>query len=225
MYRLPLVAVLLTAGLFNAPLPAGAQEVTIYRCVGKDGALTLRDSPCAKGQEQKVLNMQRPKDPPPGRDAGKRASGRQQAGAGREVNVIYRTEPRTMYECIDEDGRRYTSADGLGNRRWVPLWTVGYPVWQHRTRSAIRYTESPGESVPSGVIPAQRPEYAGIVGAGTWISDQCYPLPQEEVCERLSDRHYEILRRYSTAGPSERRRLDLEQRSVDAQLANQCGIN
>lgn len=220
-----MIAVLLTAGLLHAPLPAAAQEVTIYRCIGKDGALTLRDSPCAKGQEQEVLNMQRPKDPPPRRDARKRSSGERSAAPVREVQVVYRNEPRTLYECVSADGRRYTSADGFGNRRWVPLWTLGYPVWQHRTRSAIRYAEAPGDAGP-GVIPAQRPDYAGVVtGAGTWISDECYPLPREEVCARLSDRHYEILRRYSTAGPSERRRLDLEQRSVDAQLADECGID
>jgi hypothetical protein len=43
---------------------ASAQEVTIYRCVGTDGQLTLRDSPCDKGESQQTRTMQRPKDPP-----------------------------------------------------------------------------------------------------------------------------------------------------------------
>lgn len=226
MFRLPLIAVMLTTGLLSPPTPAVAQEVTIYRCVGKGGALTLRDSPCVKGQEQEVLNMQRPKDPPAGRDARRRAAGGQQMGPVREVQVIYRTQPQTMYECVDESGRRYTSADGLGNRRWVPLWTLGYPVWQQRSPGVIRYSQAPDAPVPSGVIPAQRPDYAGVVTAGgTWVSDECYPLPREAVCERLSDRHYEIIRLYNTAGPTERRQLDMEQRSVDARLATECGIN
>ncbi len=226
MFRLSLIAALLTAGLLNPPTTAIAQEVTIYRCTGKGGALTLRDSPCAAGQAQDVFNMQRPKDPPPGRDAGKPGTGKPSAPLVREVQVIYRTEPRTTYECVDPSGRRYTSDDAFGNRRWVPLWTVGYPVWQHRNRSAIQYPGSPGGSPSSGVIPTRPPAgYAGVVGgAGTWVSDECYPLPREAVCERLSDRHYELIRRYNTAGPTDRRKLDLEQRSVDARLANECGI-
>jgi hypothetical protein len=131
-----------------------------------------------------------------------------------------------MYECVDPGGQRYTSDDAFGNRRWVPLWTLGYPVWQHRNRSAIQYPGSPGGSPSSGVIPTRPPAgYAAVVaGGGTWVSDECYPLPREAVCERLSDRHYEIIRRYNTAGPTDRRKLDLEQRSVDTRLANECGI-
>lgn len=227
MYPRPLIAVLLSGALLAAPSAARAQEVTIYRCTGKGGALTLRDSPCAAGQAQSVLNMQRPKDPPPGRDARALATGKPPAQPVHQVQVIYRTEPRTMYECVDPDGGRYTSDDAFGNRRWVPLWTMGYPVWQHRNPSAIQYPDPSGGSPPSGVIPTRPPAgYAGVVsGGGTWVSDECYPLPREAVCERLSDRHYELIRRYNTAGPTDRRKLDLEQRSVDSRLATECGIN
>ncbi len=217
----------LLLGLAWAPVPTLAQEdVTIYRCTGSGGKLTLRDSPCAKGETQDVRSMQRPKDPPPGRDVRTPAIGKPSAPPVREVQVIYRTEPRPMYECVDQSGRRYTSEDGFGNRRWVPLWTLGYPVWQQRNPGAGQYRGPTGGAVPGGVIPVRPADrYAGVVtGGGTWVSDECYPLPREEVCERLSDRHYEIIRRYNTAGPTDRRQLDLEQRSVDARLASECGI-
>jgi hypothetical protein len=54
------------------------------------------------------------------------------------------------------------------------------------------------------------------------VYDECHPLPQQEVCARLSDRRFEIMRRYNSALQSERRQLDLEQRSIDARMANDC---
>lgn len=218
--RFLIVALVLGVPLAQ-PLLASAQEVTIYRCVGKAGALTLRDSPCAAGQEQDVLNMQRPKDPPPGRDARKVARDRPAAAPVREVQVIYRTQPRPMYECVDEQGRTYTSEDGYGNRRWVPLWTLGYPVWHHRGHGGISRPHDMGGGGDTAHRPSAYP--VAIPGGGTWVSDRCYPLPREEICERLSDRRYEVIRRYNTAGPTQRRELDLEQRSIDARLANECG--
>ena len=62
-----------------------------------------------------------------------------------------------------------------------------------------------------------------VPAGGIWVRDQCHELPQAEVCARLSDRRYEILRRYGSAMPSERRTLDLEQRGIDARMANDCG--
>lgn len=217
----PRFLALLCALLPVANTPAAAQEVTIYRCIGAGGKLTLRDSPCAKGETQEVRSMQRPKDPAPRAvpalaPAPPIAAPRPQ----REVQVVYRTPPRPMYECVTPDDKRYTSESGEGNPRWVPLWTVAWP-YRHR-----------GQQPPGGPSqPPERPDrpyphVAGWVpGGGTWIRDECHPLPQQEVCARLSDRRYEIMRRYNSAMQGERRQLDLEQRGIDARLANDCGIN
>ena len=63
-----------------------------------------------------------------------------------------------------------------------------------------------------------------ILPVGTaWVRDECHALPQEEICARLSDRRYEIIRRYNSALQSERRQLELEQRGIDARIANDCG--
>ena len=63
-----------------------------------------------------------------------------------------------------------------------------------------------------------------ILPTGTaWVRDECHALPQEEVCGRLSDRRYEIIRRYNSAMQGERRQLELEQRGIDARLSNDCG--
>ena len=219
--RLSLLSLLLVLASFAIV----AQEVTIYRCVDAKGSLTLRDSPCAKGEKQEVRSMQRPKDPASGMAAIARPSPPPAtASPRREVQVVYRNPPRPLYECVTAEGERYTSDTGEGNPRSVPLWALGYPVWSHRGGSDglnVSSTERPGgvrhpHGGGHGAV-----GYGG--GAYTWIRDECHALPQQEVCSRLSDRRYEIIRRYNVASPTEQRGLDLEQRGIDARIAQDCG--
>lgn len=220
MIRPPALA--LVALLLPGMSAVAADEVTIYRCIGADGKLTLRDSPCARGETQEVRSMQRPKDPAPGAAPVVKPEppATNPQPVRREVQVVYRVPPRPMYECVDPDGKHYTSENGEGNPRWVPLWTLGYPVFSYR--GGMDRSRPPGE----GPRPHERPPHRGsTLAGGTWIRDECHPLPQQEVCARLSDRRYEIMRRYNSAMQSERRQLDLEQRGIDARLSNDCGIN
>ncbi|MCW0424877.1 hypothetical protein NB713_002820 [Xanthomonas sacchari] len=57
----------------------------------------------------------------------------------------------------------------------------------------------------------------------TMIRDTCTALPEQEVCARLSDRRWELIRRYNSALQSERRAMETEQRGIDARLARDCG--
>ena len=209
---------------------AHADDVTVYRCVGSNGQLTLRDTPCAKGETQEVRSMARPSDPAPGATptAAPVAPPAQPAPAA-QTTVIYRTPPQPMYECVAPDGSRYSSDSGEGNPRWVPLWTLGYPavarvpvVEPGSARIRVDNGHVSGSLRSGGVRHAVVPTYAGM-GGGTWVRDTCHQLPPQEVCARLSDRRYEIQRRYYSALQSERRELDLEQRGIDARLANDCG--
>lgn len=215
----------LVLGLSLAALPARvpAQDVTIYRCVGAAGKLTLRDSPCAKGETQEVRSMQRPKDPPPGALPAPKPAPPPAAVPTREVQVVYRTPPRPMYECVTAEGKRYSSDNGEGNPRSVPLWTLGYPMWSRRNGAGV----GAGPDRPSDGRPPRpgHPHRPGVVipGGYTLVRDECHALPQEEVCSRLSDRRYEIMRRYNSALQSEIRQLELEQRGIDARIANDCG--
>lgn len=209
--------------------PVHADDVTIYRCVGGDGRLTLRDTPCAKGETQQVRSMQRPRDPAPGRTLPVAAAPATPAAPPVQATMVYRTPPQPMYECTDPDGRRYSSDTGDGNPRWVPLWTLGYPalarvpvVEPGHARIRVDNGHVSGSFRSGSVREAVVPTHAGM-GGGTWIRDTCHQLPPQEVCARLSDRRYEIQRRYYSALQSERRELDLEQRGIDARLANDCG--
>ena len=215
---------ILLLGVSLAALPArvSAQDVTIYRCVDAKGNLALRDSPCGKGESQEVRSMQRPKDPPAGTATIERSSPRPApATSPPPVQVVYRTPPRPMYECVTPDGKRYTSDNGEGNPRSVPLWTLGYPIRSHRGGGS--QTGNDGSNHGAGGPRPLRPGYGYYGGASyTLVRDECHPLPQEEVCSRLSDRRYEIMRRYNSALQSEIRQLELEQRGIDARIDNDC---
>lgn len=246
MLRLCLSLALATPAGLAAPAHAAEERggqpspstVTIYRCVAAHGALTLRDSPCLPGERQEMRSMQRPHDPPPAAKAPPAAAAAPlpapAASANPSPRVVYLTPPRPMYECVTPDGETYTSENGDGNPRWVPYWTIGYPAWPRGGGASVSGSVSIGNgnlSFSSGGPaplpprpPHPHPPGHGVVlpAGGAWIRDNCHPLPQREVCARLSDRRYEILRRYGSAMPSERRALDLEQRGIDARMANDC---
>lgn len=239
------LALALSAGLAVPALSAqeSATEkpahdaVTIYRCLGAGGAVTLRDSPCPKGERQEVRAMQRPRDPPAAATTPPIAlpAPATPPPAERE-RVVYLTPPRPMYECVTPEGDTYTSDNGDGNPRWVPYWTVGYPIWPRGGGASVSGNVSIGNGnlsfssggpvpLPPTHPPGGHPPRPGVAlpAGGAWVRDECHVLPQQEVCARLSDRRYDILRRYASAMPSERRTLDLEQRGIDARMANDCG--
>lgn len=211
------------------PLAAHAGEVTIYRCTDAKGHLSLRDSPCRKGETQQARTMTRPVDPPPWRAPG-RSEAPQQSRPPPLRRVVYSTPPRPLYECVTPDGDRYTSDTGAGNPRFVPAWTVGYPVYPVPPRGngggGWRIDAGSGRTRihvgrPDRYIPPVIPAYA----AGLWVRDECHELPTDLVCDRLRDQRYALDRRYNSALQSERTRITTEQRDIDARLANDCGDN
>src|SRR3546814_10529527 len=61
--RLP--CLLLLPLLATSGATAQESDITIYRCTGAAGHLTVQDSPCADDQSQQVRRMIQPIDPPP----------------------------------------------------------------------------------------------------------------------------------------------------------------
>jgi hypothetical protein len=202
---------------------AQAAEITLYRCIDAKGKLTLRDSPCAKGEKQETRTFQRPVDPPPRPVAEKTPS----PSTPVEVRYVTVGSPRPLYECVTPDGEHYTSDTGTGNPRWVPLWTLGYPWPQALSSEGFRVGPSPPPErrPPDGRPRPPRPVFPAIYASGTYIADECHALPQEEVCARLNDRRYQIKRRYLNAMPSERAVLDDEERALLARMRSDCGTD
>ena len=224
---------------------AVAADVTIYRCTDAAGRLTLRDTPCRKGEHQQTRAMLRPSDPAR-RPIAKPAPAAPPTGYAPATRVMVVQAPRPLYECVAEDGERYTSDSAEGNLRWVPLpvlgYPVGYPVFPQRhsgvgrgVSGRLEYRDGPllgrvelGRPAPPR--PGYPPRNDGIgygygygSHVGTWLRDACHALPQQEVCGRLSDRRYELDRQYNSALQSQRARITTEQRGIDARLSNDCG--
>lgn len=194
--------------------PPPSSNVRIYRCVGANGAVSLQDAPCKGDHRQQVLDMIRPKDaplpatPPP-------APATPAPVIQREVRVVTVQPPQPMYECVSPEGDRYTSDTNEGNPRWVPTWGFGY-VSSHHGHGPRPPRPPGGGSVP------WRPGVAVPTGS-VLVRDACHALPPQEVCARLKDRRWELIRRYNSALQSERQTLVREQRGIEARLNQDCG--
>lgn len=210
MRRLLVLAAFALAG----PLPAatGNDSVRIYRCTASNGAVSLQNAPCSGGREQ-VLDMQRPQDPPPRKQAAPSAS--VSSPPPREVRIVTVTPPQPMYECVTADGERYTSDTDDGNPRWVPAWTLGYAPARARGGSdgGDRHGHGHGGGTRGVIVP-----YGNVQ-----VRDSCHALPPREVCARLGDRRWELIRRYNSALQSEREALVREQRGIEARMDQDCG--
>jgi hypothetical protein len=219
--------------LLSAAATAQANgEVRIYRCTDAAGKQSLRDTPCPKGQQQQARDMLRPRDAPAAARPPSPAPVRAPQAA--PVPVVYLAPPRPMYECTTHDGKHYTSENGEGNPRWVPLWTLGYRTRIDAGRGSFRPASSahasagrahlqPPVSGPEMLPPHGRPSWPAASGGGTWIRDDCAMLPPAETCARLRDRRDEIRTRFFNAMPSERDVLRVEERGINARLDNDCG--
>jgi hypothetical protein len=129
MIRIAVLVLLLSPLLPAAGQQAGTPgNVTIYHCTDGQGRLTISDVPCPKGQAQDARTMLRPQDPPPkpARIVPAVAPGLTTTAPSTRVIVVQ--APKPLYECVTPDGERYTSETGDGRPRYVPLWTLGYPV-------------------------------------------------------------------------------------------------
>ncbi|MEP6632754.1 MAG: DUF4124 domain-containing protein [Luteimonas sp.] len=226
MFRTCLV-VFIFAGSAAAAPRALADDVTIYRCTDASGKLTLRDTPCAKGQQQQTRTMLRPKDAPP---AARPPVTDALPAPPLPQRILVRNAPRPLYECVRPDGEHYTSDTGEGAPRFVPLWTLDIPVVPRSLALGDRIgapTPRPPRDRPGPPRSLRSPQFPGngfvFPAAGTWVRDECHPLPQVEVCARLRDRRDEIRRRFFNAMPNERAELNTEERGVNARLSDDCG--
>lgn len=232
-YPVAIAALLILAAV--APQARGVDEVTIYRCTDANGRLTLRDTPCQKDQKQQTRTMLRPKDAPAApRAAPIRPRMRADDGAVAHAPTGYLAPLRPMYECTTPDGDIYTSDSGDGHPRWVPYWTLGYPMATPRPQtlgSGGMNISGGGMNIGNGGTPIDGRHtslhpplfYGAAYGAPVYVQDECHELPPDEMCARLVDRRDAIRTRFFNAMPSERDQLRIEERGINARLGNDCG--
>ena len=225
---LALVVLLLLAGSLRAQSTPPA-TVTLYRCTDSSGKVSYASTPCAAGAKQEVRTLARPVDAPPP-PAAPPAPPTPAPAPPMQTRTVYLVPPKPMFECTTPDGKRYTSDDDRGNPRWVPLWVGGHRPPPRGSGGSVsgNLTLGSGQlSIRSGQPPGHghpHPHPSGpAIASGTWVRDSCHPLPQQEVCARLRDRRWELVRRYNSALQSERQELTREQRGVEARLVQDCG--
>ncbi|AVH92153.1 DUF4124 domain-containing protein [Stenotrophomonas maltophilia] len=215
--------------LLPSTAPA-AEDVRVYRCVASNGGVALQDRPCNSGR-QEVRDLQRPRDPAPQvvrSDAAPAPPDESPVMRDREVRHVYIQPPQPLYECVRDDGQRYTSDSNEGNPRWVPLWTSVWLPHGHRGPSYPGPRPAIGTPIgpPVGEGAGYRPPAVGVgvqAPAGSvLVRDSCHALPPQEVCARLRDRRWELDRRYNSALQSERTAINNEQRGIDARLSRDC---
>ncbi len=219
------IALLLACSGAPAPVQAG-EDVVIYRCTDAGGRLTLRDSPCAKGERQETRSMLRPKDAPP---IARTPPPPPVAAPPPVTQFVVVHPPRPLYECVTPDNTRYLSDTPEGNPRLVPLWTVGVPMQNQiavyepgRLNVSVNDGHLSGSYQSGGYTNVLLPGPGAVGVNGAWIRDTCHALPQTEVCARLRDRRDEVRRRFVIAQPSERSALGREERGIEARLEQDC---
>jgi len=225
-FRLPALALLLV--MAGVTVAAYAAEITIYRCTDGNGQLTLRNSPCKKGETQQTLEMQRPVDPPRHKVATSPVEPEPEPepmpAPEASPNYVVVNQPRPMYECETYEGERYLSDTAEGNPRWVELWALGYPVAVQRNPMGDNVGGPRPRPPETGPGPPRLPVDVGLaMTPGSWIRDPCYELSPEQICEHLRDRHFELGRQYNSALQGDRQRIDDEQQLIAQRLDDECG--
>jgi hypothetical protein len=189
--RLSATFLLLALALVPSVPASGAAtgSVTVYRCVGDKGVVSLQDKPCAKGTEQKTIEMVRPRDAPPRpRSAPEPVAEALPPPPPPWEYEPQRTPPPPLYECTSYDGIVRESEVYDPNPHCEPL-ALYHPYAEQLT-------------------PRQ-------AGACLWVRDSCVLLSEQETCARWRVNRRkaasEALHADSTTQPyrqSELRRID-----------------
>lgn len=106
--------------------PAGAQDITVYRCTDSQGRVMLQDEPCPAGQTQQQRSMTKPKDPPPRPATPTPAPPPAGTVAEPAPEPLPYYPPPPLYQCTAYDGEQRYSENYDPNPRCVPLAVLGY---------------------------------------------------------------------------------------------------
>ncbi|MFC3716440.1 DUF4124 domain-containing protein [Luteimonas soli] len=165
-----LLLLLLAASVGGAFAQEG--DITIYRCTDAGGHLTVQDSPCGDDQSQQTRRMIQPSDPPPRAEPVAPAA-LQPAPEPSPQPVVATHDPRPMYECIRDDGSRYTSDDGEGNPRWISNWSSYGGPWRRGSGA----THGRSQATPIATTTSARSGTSGGNGPPTLRFRSVDPTP------------------------------------------------
>jgi hypothetical protein len=192
---LPLLLVPFVAWLALAGADVAGEDITIFRCVGDKGAISLQDKPCAKGTEQTSREMVRPKDAPPRKlPEVARVDDLPPPPEAWEY-LPPRSPPPPMYVCTSYDGIVRESEVYDPNPRCEPL-VLYYPEPERLSR---RFQQS-----------------------CRWVEDSCVRLSDEQSCERWRANRKKAASEALHADSSMQGYRDSELRRIEQILEDHC---
>ena len=193
----------------SAPLRA----LEVRKCVGPDGRVAFQDGPCAQGESSSLVRL--PDDPhadvvrepeveappPPTKPPAINADPMPPADSPVPAQSI----------CVREDGSRYLSESGRGERRAVPLGMLGIP--SGTLADAYGGRDGIGVSAPGlREIPHDRSSHGSPGALYVWVEDPCRLESGNALCSFYAERIDAVQRRlrlaFSDEAPAIRAELE-----------------
>lgn len=189
----------------------------VYRCTSASGAVGFQDHACARGQEQKIIDL--PSRAPPGYLPPPVASVAPPATGTSVLPTPAYVPPPTaplpvMYACIGAvNGKQYLTRSPPPPYL-APLGAMGYPP--QSLSQAYGAPGGAGMSAPE----LSRPRIGGPPAATgmTEVQDHCLPATQAQVCSYVQKEYDENHRKLRMAMPHEQPPLEQREQQLSAQL-------
>lgn len=184
-------------------LPSGsAQALPVFRCTASGGAITFQDRPCPQGTQSRIIELAGEPDraaanaaPTVTREAASAPSLSQHERALAPSDPL--PAPSAVV-CTREDGSRYPSESGRGDRQAVPLAMLGVPSQSladaYAGRDGIGIS-SPGLRQP----PTDASPEARLGAPYVWREDPCERLSGAPLCAYFDSRVADAERRLRLA--------------------------
>ena len=202
-------------------LPGSAQALSVFRCTASDGAITFQDRPCPRGAQSRIIELPDQPDQP---DQPDRAAASAAPAVTREAASTASPSQRerapapsdppaapAAVVCTREDGSRYLSESGRGDRQAVPLAMLGVPsqslAGAYAGRDGIGIS-SPGLRQP----PTDASPGAQLGALYVWREDPCERLSGAPLCayfdSRVADAERRLRLAFSDTAEAVRHELD-----------------
>ncbi|MGB0133134.1 hypothetical protein [Dokdonella sp.] len=188
--------------------------ISIHECHGSDGVIRFQDKPCLPGEASRRRTLA--EDPvrvasPESAIVSPATDDRHQPDVGTTSPSAEVLPPSSTYLCQRDDGSRYISESGVGERHALPLGALGYPPMS--LGEAYGGPNGIGVSAPGlrevPVVPSRR---GGAAGLYTWVEDPCAWVSGEPLCrfyaEQLDDAQRRM--RFAFSDTTAQVRIELE---------------
>ena len=165
-----------------------AVAIEIVRCTTRDGQVRYQDRPCATGEAVQAIQLvdDLPRVPEMSVQVPADPASTQRDNVGTAAAAPMQAPVPVMassWLCRRDDGSRYLSETGVGERRAVPLAMLGVPgrsLGDAYGRGGAGVS-APGVSQPGSI----RSPGAQLGAAYTWVEDPCVTASGQEVCRFL----------------------------------------